>query len=220
MISQRLAEIRKIYSDAEYAIKRYERIALEDQVAAINELRYAGRHILEASQTDDEVTIEDHIASARNHCRRAVNDAKDAAIVSQLEFFAQFGDCRFTGTELEKVLPDWKEAFVEIASWQKKFADAGMAKDISYGDELDTGILRLMELREKFSSVLPVLNENRFQEEFAEKSEEKSHAEAVKRQEQQERDAAKTTEHRHFVISIVVAVVLAIIGIAVSIAIS
>ena len=36
MISQRLAEIRKIYSDAEHAIKRYERIALEDQVAAEN----------------------------------------------------------------------------------------------------------------------------------------------------------------------------------------
>lgn len=77
-----------------------------------------------------------------------------------------------------------------------------------------------MELREKFSAVLPVLNENRFKEEFAEKAEAKSHAEAVRRQEQQERDAAKTTEHRHFVISIVVAVVLAIIGIAVSIAIS
>ena len=116
MTSQRLAEIRKIYSDAEYAIKRYERIALEDQVAAINELRYAGHHVLEASQTEDESEIEDHIASARNHCRRAVNDAKDAAIVSQLEFFAQFGDCRFAGTELEKVLPDWKETFVEIAS--------------------------------------------------------------------------------------------------------
>ena len=87
MTSQRLAEIRKIYSDAEYAIKRYERIALEDQVAAINELRYAGHHVLEASLAEDESEIEDHIASARNHCRRAVNDAKDAAIVSQLEFF-------------------------------------------------------------------------------------------------------------------------------------
>ena len=82
MISQQLAEIRKIYSDAEYAIKRYERIALEDQVAAINELRYAGHHVLEASQAEDESEIEDHIASARNHCRRAVNDAKDAAIAS------------------------------------------------------------------------------------------------------------------------------------------
>ena len=44
-------------------------------VAAINELRYAGHHVLEASQADDEAEVEDHIASARNHCRRAVNDA-------------------------------------------------------------------------------------------------------------------------------------------------
>lgn len=217
MISQRLAEIRQIYSDAEYAIKRYERIALEEQVAAINELRYAGHHVLAASQTEVDAEIEDHIASARNHCRRAVNDAKDAAIVSLLEFFEQFGDCRFTGTELETSIPDWKSCFAEIAALQHKFVEAGMAKEIAYCDEIDAGILRLIELRERFAAVMPLLNENRYKEECAAKTAEKEHAEAEKRQQQEERDAAKTTEYRHFVISIVVAVVLAIIGIAVSV---
>lgn len=216
MTSPPLDDIRKLYSDAEYAIKRYERIALEEQVAAINELRYAGHHILEASKSEDADGIQSHIDEAAIHCVRAVNDAKDAAIVAQLEFFEQFHDCRFAATELETAIPDWKACFAEIASLQKKLASAGMAKDIAYGDEVDSAILRMMELREKFTAALPLLNENRFNEEAAERLREKEHAEAAKRQEQEEKDAARITEHRHFVISIVVAVVLAILGIAFS----
>lgn len=216
MTSPPLDDIRKLYSDAEYAIKRYERIALEEQVAAINELRYAGHHILEASKTKDADRMQSHIAEASIHCVRAVNDAKDAAIVAQLEFFEQFHDCRFAATELEAAIPDWKACFSEIASLQKKLAFAGMAKDIAYGDEVDSAILRMMELREKFTAALPLLNENRFNEEASVRLREKEHAEAVKRQEQEEKDAARITEHRHFVISIVVAVVLAILGIAFS----
>lgn len=124
MISPQLDEIRRLYSEAEYAIKRYERIALEEQVAAINELRYAGHHILAASKAEDAPEVESNIVEARIHCLRAVNDAKDAAIVSQLEFFEQFHDCRFAATELEKVIPDWKTCFSEISALQKKLATA------------------------------------------------------------------------------------------------
>lgn len=217
MISPQLDEIRRLYSEAEYAIKRYERIALEEQVAAINELRYAGHHILAASKAEDAPEVESNIVEARIHCLRAVNDAKDAAIVSQLEFFEQFHDCRFAATELEKAIPDWKTCFSEISALQKKLATAGMAKDVAYGDEADSAILRMMELREKFTAVLPLLNENRFMEETAAKMREQEHAEAERKQEQEEKDAARVTEHRHFVISIFVAVALALLGIAVSI---
>lgn len=62
----------------------------------------------------------------------------------------------------------------------------------------------------------PLLNENRFAEERRQNDAAKAKADAVRQQEQEEKDAARLTEHRHFVISIVVAVVLAILGIAVS----
>ena len=87
MISQPLADVRRLYAEAEFAIKRYERIALEDQIAAVNELRYAGHHILEAESEEDETKRLDHLTSARNHCRRAVQDAKDG-------HFASDGDSR------------------------------------------------------------------------------------------------------------------------------
>lgn len=217
MISQPLAEVRRLYAEAEFAIKRYERIALEDQIAAVNELRYAGHHILEAESEEDEAKRLDHVTSARNHCRRAVQDAKDGAIVAQLEFFAQFADCRFSRTELERLLPDWRTLFAEVASIQKSFANAGMARDIAYDDEIDAGILRLMEIRERFAALQPELDENRFREEQDRKSAEKANAEALRQQEQDEKDAARLTEHRHFVISIVVAVALSILGIVASI---
>jgi len=216
MISQPLAEVRRLYAEAEFAIKRYERIALEDQIAAVNELRYAGHHILEAENEEDEAKRQDHLTSARNHCLRAVQDAKDGAIVAQLEFFAQFADCRFAKTELEQFLPDWKSLFAEIAAIQKMFASAGMTRDVAIGDEIDSGILRLLEIRERFVSLQPALEENRFLEEQSRRAAEKAKADAVRLQEQEEKDAARLTEHRHFVISIVVAVVLAILGIVVS----
>ena len=77
--------------------------------------------------------------------------------------------------------------------------------------------MRLMEIRERFVALQPELDENRFREEQDRKSAEKANAEALRQQEQDEKDAARLTEHRHFVISIVVAVVLSILGIAVSI---
>ncbi len=48
MTSPRIIEIKKLFADAESAIKLYERIGLDNVVAAVNELRYAGEHILAA----------------------------------------------------------------------------------------------------------------------------------------------------------------------------
>ena len=48
MTSPSVEEVRSLYSKAEAAIKLYERIGLDNLTIPLNELRYAGQHILRA----------------------------------------------------------------------------------------------------------------------------------------------------------------------------
>lgn len=46
MILPRSSKIKVLFDEAEDALKRYERINLSNLVPAVNELRYAGHHLL------------------------------------------------------------------------------------------------------------------------------------------------------------------------------
>ena len=72
------SDIKGIYEEAEAALKRYERISLSNLAPALNELRYAGHHLLEASGASDEEEAARHLTRAKAHCERAKFDAKSA----------------------------------------------------------------------------------------------------------------------------------------------
>lgn len=55
-----LAKARDLFLRAEFAVKKYERIGLESQIGAINELRYAGHHLMKASEGRSQEEIERH----------------------------------------------------------------------------------------------------------------------------------------------------------------
>ena len=82
------SNIRKLYEEAEEALKRYERISLANLAPALNELRYAGHHLLEADDAGTETDKLQHLTRAKAHCERARYDAKEATIISLLECVA------------------------------------------------------------------------------------------------------------------------------------
>ena len=57
----RINEVKKRYAEAETALKAYERITLTNLAPAINQLRYAGNHLLRASSEADDAERERHI---------------------------------------------------------------------------------------------------------------------------------------------------------------
>ncbi len=64
-------KIASLFNEAEVALKQYERINLLNLLPAVNELRYAGRHLLEAENAISEEDREKHEAQAIDHCERA-----------------------------------------------------------------------------------------------------------------------------------------------------
>ena len=90
MTSPSVEEVRSLYSKAEAAIKLYERIGLDNLTIPLNELRYAGQHILRAETEANAEESKEDLFKAYRHCERALYDAKEATILCLLETVASF----------------------------------------------------------------------------------------------------------------------------------
>ncbi len=90
MCTPELQRVVRLYSRAERSIKRAERITLQLPVAPVNQLRYAGFHILRAidacrmPNADVDARHED-IRKAENHCRRSWLDAFECTLLYLLK---------------------------------------------------------------------------------------------------------------------------------------
>ena len=63
-----LSKIHSLFEEAEDALKLYERISLSNLAPALNELRYAGHHILAAEAAEDDAVRDSHARRAVGHC--------------------------------------------------------------------------------------------------------------------------------------------------------
>ncbi len=106
MNNQDFAHVRDLYSLAEKRIKLVEQLDSEIVIPAINQLRYAGWHILESLLSDD--ADKANIKEAEIHASRAVYDAIEAGTLELLLEFAQFKyDFRYI--TIGDVIPDYLE---------------------------------------------------------------------------------------------------------------
>ena len=70
MISPRIESVAKLFDEAELALKKYERIGLNTLSSVLNELRYAGQHLIAAEVSGEEDVIDEHLYKAERHCVR------------------------------------------------------------------------------------------------------------------------------------------------------
>ena len=93
---------------------------------AVNELRYAGNHILKAivAQDDGDLTDRnDQMVRALRHCERALYDAYDGAVFFRL---AQFHDFKhdYASVVITEIVPDYTEIVRRIRRARDKLRDA------------------------------------------------------------------------------------------------
>ena len=70
-----IEEIQTLYLSAENKIKHLEVVSREMCVPSINELRYAGNHLLKALTSYSNDAKNEHLSKAKSHCKRAIYDA-------------------------------------------------------------------------------------------------------------------------------------------------
>ena len=113
MARERIVEIKRLFDLAEKYIKDVEILRSDVQMPAINELRYAGHHILKAIDEDGNVS-DDDIASAKSHCHRAMYEAPEAGIMFCLDRVKAFEE-DYDDLVIGNVIDNYHELFSTCA---------------------------------------------------------------------------------------------------------
>ena len=87
-----VSDLHLAYKTAEDALHSLGMVADGVDTAAVNELRYAGKHILDGLLAEDENERDEQFQRAHRHCERAVYEAYDSAIFYYFDQFGRFKD--------------------------------------------------------------------------------------------------------------------------------
>jgi len=117
------SEIAELFDEAEQSLKLAEHTLYELSIPAVNELRYAGRHIVEALKADENGKpnkAENERNKAAKHCKRAIYDCQEARA---LFFFEQYYVFRqdYRRVVISAVVSSYSELKTEIARWHKEY---------------------------------------------------------------------------------------------------
>lgn len=101
-----IAELRAEYDKADTLAQEVNNFLNEAGIPAINELRYAGHHLLKALDDQGGVADQQHIEQAMGHARRASYEATEAGIVLAVEAVKTFRD-DFRTITIADLVPDY-----------------------------------------------------------------------------------------------------------------
>ena len=101
--------VKKHYRRSERAVKRCERIALAVPTPAINQLRYAGNHVLKAVTASVEAERVEELRKAEFHCQRAWYDAMDSVVLFNLERMRKFADSGYPREAVLHYIPTYDD---------------------------------------------------------------------------------------------------------------
>ena len=110
-------ELRAAYQEAENAIHDLGIDSGEGvELNAVNELRYAGNHVLRsivAHQDGNPEQCEEEMQRAQRHCERALYDAYDAAVFFRVAQFEKFRD-DYRTVPITAVIPQYPEIRLKV----------------------------------------------------------------------------------------------------------
>lgn len=201
-----LKSFREIWDKAEARIKRTEKLNSSLVIPAVNELRYAGYHLLQAlvykpdSGADDEPA--ESVKKGTLHCRRATYDAVDAESMYYLEAAKNF-EQQFENIVIDVPNFDYMTVRARIreardtmgaARGSYETRDVYYQKMISSCDELKAAIDKMDDAR------IELVKRQRQQEEQqrkeAKEQEERRRQDARELEERQRRDARELEERQ------------------------
>ncbi|MGN0846596.1 MAG: hypothetical protein ACI4RA_04335, partial [Kiritimatiellia bacterium] len=206
-----MIELRKRFSEAEEAIKRYERIGLDNLVSAVNELRYAGDHLLVADTTEDADVRETALLRAERHCIRARYDAIESTIITLLEQIAAVRQSGLSSEELSTVLPDWKECLLKAVAAQKAIESAGAVRDVD-PDILEGALSDLLAYRYRLLALEPQVVQLRNEALDRQEAEKRLYEQLVAEEQERRERVEKVLQARQFLLSFSATVAGTIVG--------
>ena len=109
--------IRDLYNEAEVDLKSYGREDNRLFVPGVNQLRYAGQHLVRALGATDEQAARSNLDAAERHAQRALYDINDAAIQYHLAGITRIRTQYFVN--LNAIVPNYQEVVDAVRSARK-----------------------------------------------------------------------------------------------------
>jgi hypothetical protein len=120
-----LSEICEEWNTAEKVVKRAEQLVGDAVIPSINELRYAGRRLVDAlcaiSCSADDAIISDYLRDARFDCHRAQHDAIDATVLT-IQFVSTAAEQKLGYDAILKAFNDYSKLRLAVQAINKSLA--------------------------------------------------------------------------------------------------
>ncbi len=157
-VEKQLNELAKQFERAEQAIKHIEVFELEGVVVpAINELRYAGKHLSQAVTTENEEKKIELISKAISHAKRAEYDSYDAGILFCIKMCADF-DTYYKNVVISSIYPNFNTDKRTINKIKKEIAQEDRTRKEEYFDRKKQQFTQLSTIYEEWDSCKDELN--------------------------------------------------------------
>lgn len=134
-----IASVRSEYERADCFCAEVQSFRGQAGIPAINELRNAGKHLLDAVDDSGNVVSQTDLDSALGHSRRAAYEAYEAGILTALEIIAKFKK-DYSLISVSQIMPRYSEIMQQALAAQKA-VEAGRRRDFrrdaDHSDRMD-----------------------------------------------------------------------------------
>ena len=158
-----IEEVTKFYTFAESRLKENELLHGEIRIVVINELRYAGSHIIKSLSCNDDIEKENQLESAIKHCKRAIYDSYEISILNLLESIKSIISenrsklLKYDRDELQEIEDLMCSAREKYNFSKLKHTDSKDNFDIWF-QEYDSAISELENVSKKLQVIIPFTN--------------------------------------------------------------
>ena len=147
----RIDELRTLYDKADQFVREVAEFEDEVAIPAINELRYAGYHLLQSIGDDGTISEEEQFRRAISHCERAMYESAEAGINSVLVWIDQFRE-DYKNIVVKDVVDDYARILAHTRKAQDLIA-RGRSDQMSSSDRVSRYMETFRQLR-KYSQLL------------------------------------------------------------------
>lgn len=153
-----IQQLTKLYQEAEEILKEIERDTQEGLVVpAINELRYAGFHLLRSLNSDDPRKRAAELTSAESHAKRAIFDAVEVGVLDKMGTIKRFqNDYRLVA--ISDVVPSYIDKVSTIRKIQQLVNKYNMHNRADHYEECMDYYRQLGDMVDVFEDARPELN--------------------------------------------------------------
>jgi len=131
-----LQKLKAHFRRAERAIKRCERVTLAVPVPALNQLRYAGNHLLKALTAEEEVVVANETGKAELHTKRAWFDAFDSIAAAHLDAIRSFADKGYPLEIVLRYIPTYQDDLAYARKVYPLYCDFKAVQEMSVAERL------------------------------------------------------------------------------------